>query len=1034
MGIIEAGLKYRKISVMIFVILVYAGVAGFLAMPVYEDPEFEILTARVLTLYPGATPDQVEALVTKPLEEKINELEGVRAIESSSYNGVSSIIIKLTDTADREKNWDKLRQKVGEARTLLPPGADAPEIQDELNKTSSMVLHLTAPPGVPPASLRETVNRWKDEIKQVPGVEKVEVVGLPGEQVQVILDPAALSARRLSWTLLADALQKRNVNIPGGILREGRMGFMVESTGEYRSLEEIMETIIYQPPGGAPVKLKDVAAAEKAPARTDVLLESNGKPGVALVIFNKTGYSISDVEREVRYRIGQLKRDLPPGAEVIPVFNQSESVDRKFGDLWRELLIGMGMVFMVCLMALNWRTAIIVSLSIPLSAAVGFGPLAWMGISLHQVTIGALIIALGILVDDAIVVNDNIERHLSMGAEKYRASLAGAREVAVPILTATVATVSAFAPLMFIPGDIGEFIYTLPVVVSVTMLASMAVSLWLTPTMRYWLVKPDRESAGRPQGHKGGLLGPALDRLSAWYEARLTSTLQRPALTVVVAFTLSLGALSLMPLVGVQFFPYAERDEFLIDISTPRGFSLYQTAAVAREAAGKAAGKPGVKSVFTYVGQQAPKFYYNEVPLARGETVAQLLVVAEKEGGGKAPHRLVQELRADLSGNFPGTRVTVRELEQGPPVGTPIAVRICGDDLSRLRELADRVSLVLKRTPGAVNVHDDMGPDVYTIKVNSFPELTSRWGVAEKDIAYSVRMAVDGLKVSDYREGNDLYPVVLRTGRADESRLEDLSRLWVPSWKTGSVLPLNQVASLEAGWNSGTIHRRNLERVVTVKAYTDGTLADDILRAASKEIRNIPVPPGYRIQYGGEDEERKKAFASIGRLSVVVGLLIYVILAMQFYSLTKPAIIFLSIYLAVSGAILGLFTTFTPLGFMALLGIVSLSGIVVRNGIVLVDFIEIGRREGMPLHDSIQRAGKVRLRPILLTSATAVFGLMPMAVLGSSLNRPIAISMISGLMFSTVFTLIVVPNVYLLVEKIRGKGEKHGRNVDSGKI
>ncbi len=1023
MGLIEAGLKYRKITVLIFAVLVYAGVAGFAAMPRYEDPKFKILTARVLTLYPGAASDQVEALVTKPLEEKINELEDVRVIESSSYNGVSSIIVKLFDTADREKNWDKLRQKVSEAGPLLPPGADAPEVQDELNKTSFMILHLTAPPGLSPVSLRDTVDRWKDAIRQAPGVERIEVAGLPAEEVQVILDPAALSARRLSWTHLADALQKRNASIPGGILREGKMGLLVESAGEYQSLDEIMETVIYQSPGGAAVRVRDVARVEKAPARTDVLVEAGGRPGVALTIFNKAGYSISAVEKDVRARVENLKRDLPPGVEVITAFNQSESVNKKFGDLWRELSIGMGAVFMVCLLGLNWRSAVMVSLSIPVSAAVGFGPLSWMGISLHQVTVGALIIALGILVDDAIVVNDNIERHLAMGSEAYRASVSGTREVAVPILAATVATVSAFAPLMFIPGDIGEFVYTLPVVVSVTMLASMAVSFWLTPTLRYWLVRPGRQEGGGFRGLREGLLGPALDRLSTWYGARLAATLKRPGTTVAAALFLSVCALSLLPLIGVQFFPYAERNEFLIDISTPRGYSLFETAGVAREVAGRAAGKPGVKGVFTYVGRQVPKFYYNEAPLARGETVAQLLVVV-RGGGRQATHGIVRELQSELPGSFPGTRITVRELEQGPPVGTPIAVRICGGDLGRLRELADNVAGVLKRTPGTVNVHDDMGLDSYTIKVSPSPELTSRWGVAERDIAQSVRMAVDGLKITDYRQGDDLYPVVLRTRRADEVRLEDLSGIWVPSWKTGSVLPLGQVASVEAGWTPGTIHRRNLERAVTVKAYTDGTLPDNIIRTASKEIRDIPMPPGYRVEYGGEDEERKKAFASIGRLSVVVGLLIYLIIAMEFYSLVKPAIIFLSIYLALSGAMLGLFVTGTPLGFMALLGIVSLSGIVVRNGIVLVDFIEIGRREGLHLEDAIRRAGKVRLRPILLTSATAVFGLLPMAVMGSSLTRPVAISMIGGLTFSTVLTLIVVPNVYLLAEKVRLKNVK----------
>ncbi|GBF33500.1 acriflavin resistance protein [Desulfocucumis palustris] len=571
MEIIGAGLKYRKITVVLFILLIIAGVSGFLAMPRYEDPQFKISTARVLTLYPGAAPDQVEALITKPLEEKIKELEDVKTIESSSYNGVSSIIVKLNDNADQDKSWDKLRQKVTEASAQLPSGADTPEVQDDLNKTSFMIMHLTVPQGEDPASLKETVDHWEDTIKQVSGVERVEVKGLPDEQVQVILDPAALSVRRLSWTHVADSLEKRNVSIPGGILREGKMGFWVESSGEYRSLEDIRETIIYQPPGGAAVKVKDVAKVEKSPARANVLVETNGKPSVAIAVFTKEGYSVSSVEKDIQSSIDQLKGDLPPGVEPVVFLNQSESVQKKFGDLWRELLIGMVAVLMVCLLGLNWLTAIIVALSIPISAAVGFGPLSLAGVSLHQVTIAALIIALGILVDDAIVVNDNIERHLAAGAAAYNACLGGTREVAVPILTATVATVSAFAPLMLIPGDIGRFVYSLPVVVSVTMLASMVTSLWLTPTMRFWLLKRGRaETPARPGGFGTGLLSPALERLSLWYEGRLTASMKRPVLTVAVALLLSVGAFSLLPLIGVQLFPYAEREEFVIDIVTPR--------------------------------------------------------------------------------------------------------------------------------------------------------------------------------------------------------------------------------------------------------------------------------------------------------------------------------------------------------------------------------------------------------------------------------------------------------------------------------
>lgn len=1024
MALIEAGLKYRKITVLVFIVLITAGLIGFINMTVYEDPQFRVFTARVLTPYPGATPEQVEALVTRPLEERISQLKEVKTINSSSSNGVSSIIVDLVDSADQDKAWDSLRRKVSEAKSSLPPGAGEPAVEDELNKTSSLILHLTAPPGKNAFSLKETADNWEDSIKQLPEVEKVEVAGLPREQVQVILDPAALAARKISWAHLSDALQKRNASIPGGTLREGKMGLLVESSGEYRSLEEINETVIFQPPGMAPVKVKDAAVVELAAAPAEELVVTNGRPSVSLTVFPKEGRAVSGVEKSVARKIEQLKQNLPPGVGVVTVFSQSESIEKKFGQLWRELLTGMAMVLLVCVMGLNWRTAVMVALSIPASAAVGFGPLSWMGVNLHQVTIAALIISLGILVDDAIVVNDNIERHLDLGRERYQAALSGTREVTVSIITATVATVSAFAPLMLLDGNIGEFVRTLPVVVSVTMLASMAVSLWLTPILRYWAARPGSPEKGKIKVIRGGLAGPALDRLGVWYEEALAQTLRRPMAALFTALALSAAALALLPHTGVQFFPYAERPQLIIDISTPKGTSLHGTAEVAGKAAGMAMEKPGVKNVFTYAGIQVPKFYYNEISGNRGENMAQLLVATA--GDSQVTPELIRGLREDLSRSFPGTRVIVRQLEQGPPVGSPIAVRVCGDDPLKLRVLAGQVADILKRTPGAVNVHDNMGPDSYTIKVNPLPDLTARWGVAEKDIAHSVRMAVDGLKISDFRNGDKIYPVVLRTNRTGTASLADITNAWVPSWKTGLALPLTQVASVEAGWTSGSVNRRNLERVITVRAYTDGMLPDSVIKAASVEFDSIPLPAGYRIEHGGEGEERQSAFAAIGRLSVAVGLLIYLIIAIQFYSLSKPAIIFLSVYLALSGAVLGLFITGTPLGFMALLGVVSLSGIVVRNGIVLVDFIEVGLNEGLNLREAVLRAGRVRLRPILLTSSTAVFGLMPMALTGGSLWKPMAISIISGLVFSTVLTLIVVPNAYVILAGIKNRRrEKH---------
>lgn len=425
--------------------------------------------------------------------------------------------------------------------------------------------------------------------------------------------------------------------------------------------------------------------------------------------------------------------------------------------------------------------------------------------------------------------------------------------------------------------------------------------------------------------------------------------------------------------------------------------------------------EPGVLDVFTYIGQQAPKFYYNETSGNRADNLAHLVVRTE---GRSTTVKLVSKLLQELPGKFPGTRINVRELEQGLPVGAPVAIRIQGEDISKLRELADQVTGILTETPGTLNVFDDMGLDTYTLKVNSSSDYASHWGVSGKDLASSVRLAVEGLHVSDYRFNDKILPIVLRTQESNESSIEDIASLQIPSLKTGTLLPITQIASLEPGWTSAIINRKDLQRVITVRAFTDGTLAEDIVQATSKKIKAIPLPPGYKIEYGGENEYRNDVFLDLGRISIIVVMLIYIMLSIQFHSFITPIIVMLSVFLALSGAVLGLFITGTPIGFMAILGIVSLSGIVVRNGIVLIDFIEIGLRERKSLSDSIVEAGGVRLRPILLTATTAICSLMPMAILGGSLWRPMAVSIISGLIYSTVLTLVIVPNVYLLLSNI----------------
>ncbi|CAG7630816.1 efflux RND transporter permease subunit [Paenibacillus allorhizosphaerae] len=1040
-------IRYRKVTLLFFVMAVLLGLFNIATLKQRENPEIELTQALVTTVYPGASPEKVEQFVTRPLEDKIKEMSGISVINSTSSANVSVITVEVKPELDLKRAWDTLRQKVQSAVPDLPEDAEQPVVNDDLGKIAEQILHFVVERPEELESLRPTMDIWKKQLSTVPGVSNVEIVGQPEQEVAVTIDADKLDTFRLPWGVVAQALTNKHDRVPLGTVDQGSRRHYVNLSGEWKSADDIANTEIYGLPNGNTLKIKDIADVELRPKKKEASILHNGKPALDLVINAEKGADIPDLQRKIDAKVQELMPKLPSNVKLESLFTQKESLDHLFRDLGRELLIGIMVVIVVCSLGLTFGTSLIVALAIPISITIGFIPVELMGIDLNQITIVAIVIVLGILVDDAIVVNDNIQRRLQLGDDPATASLEGSRDVAISILTATIATAAAFLPLFFLKGNIGSFIRPLPVVISLTLAASMAMSLTIIPIYRQWVGEraARRKSANRKSTAKAvssasaevsaaletqtdplllesrmtpGLLGKPIGRLSEFYGKQIHRFLRRPLLTGIVALLLGTSAFGLLPLLGVQYFPPAEKDELLIDFKLPTDRVFAETEYTIAKAAAWMEQQPGVQFVSAYAGTSAPRFYYSEASVS-GTNVGQLFVKVDRSR--IQTKEALSHWREQLKSMFPAdVEITPRELEQGPPVGAPIAVRISGSDLDELRQISADIQDTLKRIPGTVSVSDDVGADMNTFEVMADSAKLSLFGVNDKDLSMTVRMATDGLNVTELQKGEELLDVTLYAKARSHNPVDTMNKLLVPNQKGGTVA-VREVADIRSSSMIKSIHHRNQTRTISVRSYTQDRLADDIVKELKQEMSKYNLPTGYTVEYGGENEERNDAFASIGKLSVVVILLIYIVMVMQFYSLSIPLLILSTVYLAAGGAVIGLFLTGSPIGFMALMGLVSLSGIVVRNGIILIEFIEQALQRGLSLYEAVAEAGKARLRPILLTMATAIGGLLPMTIMGGNLWRPMGITIISGLIYSTLLTLIVVPSLFVILQQWREK-------------
>jgi len=1025
MSITQFAIEKNRITIIALVLILFAGIQTFKTMPRDEDPGFIIRTATVMTYFPGASPERIEQLVTDKLEKAIQQMPEIDYINSQSKTGVSIIFVNVQERySEMRPIWDNLRRKVDSAQGQLPDGIIGPIVNDEFGDVFGTIITITGE-GFNYAQLKNVADEVRDELLYIDEVAKVDIIGAQEERVFIEYNNARLAELGISPTQLQQILESRNVIFPGGDITTGRERIVLEPSGNFESIEEMRRTVITLPDNEGVLYLEDIAHLYRDyvdPPKA--MMRSSGYPCLGLAVNLREGGNIIRMGEKVTETINRLQELYPIGVEFDVVAFQPQHVQKKVSEFTRSLAQSVGIVLLVMLATLGLRTGLVVASLIPMAMIMSILVMNQFGIGLDQMSLAALIISLGLLVDNAIVMSESIMVQMAEGKNRIQAAVDSASELRIPLLTSSLTTAAAFLPIYLAESSTGEYTAPLFKVVTITLLCSWVLSLTMTPLLcvRFLKVKKtDKQKAYDTRVYRR-------------YRDALVAGLKRPRLTVAIVAVVFIVALQGFRFVPAIFFPPNDKAIFTADLTMPPGTPIELTAQIVDEIeefmgaelmAGQA-GEDGILNWSTYVGEGAPRFYLSYSPeFSKPEFATMVVNVTSRP----TVDDLIVRLEAFCFERYPDMITDIKPLALGPPAAAPVEIRLSARDNDTLFRLVDLVKNRLTDTHGARNIRDDWGPRSKKILVNINQPRARRAGVSNMDIAISLQSNLSGLETTEYREDDEVIPIVLRSVAADRQDLGKLESLNVFSQTTGQSVPLKQVADIEIAWQPAFVLRRDRLRTVTVKAditpdVTAISVANEIDQWLQVESEEWGVAAKYEL--GGEMESSVKANASIMAKLPFALMIIVLLLVSQFNSVRRPLIILMTIPLGMIGVVVGLIVARSYMGFMTFLGVISLAGIVINNAIVLLDRIRIERMEnGLDPAQAIVHAAQQRLRPIVLTTATTIGGLLPLWFGGGVMYKPMAIAIIFGLLFATILTLGVVPVLYSLFFRVKFKNFRY---------
>ena len=1007
MKIAEYAVKNYQFTLIMFLMAIALGVTTLFTMPRSEDPEIEAPQYAVVVVYPGTNPKDMEELVVDPVEEKIHELDDIKRIKTTINDGLAVFTVEYKYESDPNEKYQELVREVNGLRAQLPQDIYSIDIQKfQPSDVNIMQIALISENASRP-KLKLYAEALQDELEKISALKNVEIHGLPEQIVKVELRLEKIAQMKIPVNAILGALRSEMANIPGGSVVAGKKSFSVKTSGNYSSLDEIKNTIVHSA-NGKNVVLKDVADASITFEESKHITRLNGHRAVYVVAAQKPGLNISETQKRYGPVLEAFKKRLPQNIDMVEHFDQADNVNGRLSGLGKDFLIAILLVS-ITLLPLGMRAATIVMISIPLSLSIGLVLLNLFGISLNQLSIVGLVVALGLLVDDSIVVVENIERWMREGHSRFDATIKATRQIGVAVVGCTVTLIIAFMPLVFLPEGAGDFIRGLPLAVIMSVLASMLVSITVIPFLSSRLLKEN--------GHGNGniFLRAMQTVIHGTYSKWLDKALKHPVITTIVAGVVFFASLQLFPVIGFALFPASEKPQFIINSITPLQTNLQTTDSVAYDVEKVLEEIPEIQYYATNVGKGNPRIYYNVIQENERSDFAQTFVQLKEDVSPDRKIKIINDLRDRFSA-YAGAKIEVKNFEQGPPVVAPVEIRLFGDNLDTLRSLSAKVETLLKETQGTIYVNNPVSNLKSDVRVVINQDKARMSGLNTVDIDQTVRLAIAGLDLGTFSDAQgDDYSILLTTPKKERATLTSFENVFINT-SAGAAVPLNQVADLRLETSPLRIDHYNKVRMVAVSSFVQkGFFNDQVIADVVTKMESLNLPAGYSYMMGGEVEASNESFGGLGAIIIVTVFMFVAVLILMFKTFKSMLIVLSVIPLGIVGAVVALFISGNPLSFVAIIGLIALAGVEVKNSILLVDFTNQLRKQGKTVDEAIREAGEVRFLPIVLTSLTAIGGLIPIAISVNPLISPLAIVLIGGLISSTLLSRIVTPVVYKLI-------------------
>jgi multidrug efflux pump subunit AcrB len=1013
MKLTEFSVKNYQFTLILFAALMAMGIGSLLNMPRGEDPDFQAPQFAIIVVYPGTSPADMEKLIADPLEKRVNEMDDIKVIKTRIDDGLLVARVDFKYESDPDKKYQDMVREVAALKAELPQEILALNILKFSPSDVNIVQVGLVSEVAAYKELEEYADRLKENLEKVKSLKNVNNYAFPKQQVRVSIDLTRLAANKVPLNNVLFAIQSENVNIPGGSIEMATKKLNVKTSGEYKSLDEINNTVI-KSTGANIVRLKDVANVSFNYEEESYKARLNGKRAVWVTASRKMGTNVFAVDDKIKPILESFQKSLPPHIKYEKSFDNADSVRTRLTHFAKDFAIAIVLV-LITLIPLGWRASLVVMISIPTSLLIGLFLLDKAGYSLNQLSIVGFVVALGLLVDDSIVVVENIERYLRLGYSRFEASIKATNQITLAVIGCTATLIFAFLPLLFLPEGSGDFIRGLPLAVVFTILASLFVSLTLVPFLSSQLLS-------KHHSPEGNIFLRGLNWvISGSYRRLLNGAMRYPKTTLLIAGAIFVASLRLLPIVGTSLFPPSEKPMFLINIETPLGTNLSETDRVTRDVEKVVAKIPHLKNFASNVGKGNPRIYYNVIQRNESPNFAQIFIQLEKEVRPEEKVKTIDILRGQFA-QYPNAKIEIKDFEQGPPVEAPIAIRLFGDNLDTLRSLSFKVEEMLQNTEGSIYIGNELTTQTKELKVVIDHEKAGTLGVQMADIDRTIRMAITGLPVGKYRMENsdDDYVINVTIPRMNKQTMDVFDKIYVNS-VTGASIPLNQIAQVEFRTSPNGINHYDKDRYTTVTSFLKtGFNTTEVTAGLIQKLDSMQFPKGYRYQAAGEVEAKQESFGGLGTIILITIFGLLGILILEFGTFRSTIVVLSVIPLGIIGAILALLFTGYTLSFVAIIGIIALAGIEVKNSILLVDYTEQLRAGGMGLGDAIQEAGETRFVPIILTTLTAIGGLIPLAIEFNPLYSPLAWVLIGGLISSTILTRIVTPVLYkLLAPKVK---------------